>query len=109
MQAIEFEATTFQHTIRIPDEIPDGVSLWVLLLVDETKTDIDNGWKNRLGTMPNVTSDEINARKPEYQTMMVTDIETQRRAALAHIAAVKVNWQGKPIANRDALYDNARD
>jgi len=109
MQAIEFEATSFQHTIRIPDEIPDGVSLRVLLLVDETKTDIDNGWKNRLGTLPNVASDEMNVRKPEYQTMMVNEIETQRRAALAHIAAMKVNWQGKPIENRDVLYDNARE
>jgi hypothetical protein len=79
MQAIEFEATSFQHTIRIPDEIPDGVSLRVLLLVDETKTDIDNGWKNRLGTLPNIASDEINARKPEYQTMTVTEIEIPAR------------------------------
>lgn len=103
MQAIEFEATTFQHTIRVPDDIPDGVSLRVLLLVDETKTNLDNGWKNRLGTMPNVASDEdfarvtqsnkfspfpsklklsrdeMNARKPEYQTMTVTEIDMPTR------------------------------
>jgi hypothetical protein len=39
MQAIEFEATTFQHSIRVPDYVPDGVSLWVLLLVDDKKAD----------------------------------------------------------------------
>jgi hypothetical protein len=99
MQAIEFEATTFQHTIRIPDTIPDGVSLRVLLLVDEAKTNFDSHWKNLLGTMPNVGNDTDFARESN----------AKRQAALAHIAAMKVNWQGKPIENRDALYDNARD
>lgn len=32
MHAIEFEATAHQHTIRLPDSVPDGVSLRVLLL-----------------------------------------------------------------------------
>lgn len=32
MQAIEFEATPEQHTIRLPDGIPDGIPLRVLLL-----------------------------------------------------------------------------
>jgi hypothetical protein len=32
MHAIEFEATSHQHTIRLPDSVPDGVSLRVLLL-----------------------------------------------------------------------------
>lgn len=32
MHAIEFEATAFQHTIRLPDSVPDGVHLRVLLL-----------------------------------------------------------------------------
>jgi hypothetical protein len=35
MQAIEFEATAHQHTIRIPDTVPDGVTLRVLLLLNE--------------------------------------------------------------------------
>jgi hypothetical protein len=35
MQAIEFEATAHNHTIRIPDDIPDGVIMRVLLLVDD--------------------------------------------------------------------------
>lgn len=38
----------------------------------------------------------------------VTDDEQKRQAALAHIAAVRVHWQGKPIPNRDAFYDDAR-
>lgn len=32
MHAIEFEATSHQHTIRLPDSVPDGVHLRVLLL-----------------------------------------------------------------------------
>ncbi|HCI13599.1 MAG: hypothetical protein A2063_07485 [Gallionellales bacterium GWA2_60_142] len=32
MHAIEFEATAHQHTIRLPDSVPDGVPLRVLLL-----------------------------------------------------------------------------
>lgn len=33
--------------------------------------------------------------------------EEKRQAALAHIAAVQVRWRGKPIEDRDALYDEA--
>ena len=32
MQAIEFEATATHHTIRVPDDVPEGVSMRVLLL-----------------------------------------------------------------------------
>lgn len=32
MQAIEFDAMPQQHTIRVPDSVPDGVSLRVVLL-----------------------------------------------------------------------------
>ena len=32
MHAIEFETTPHQHTIRLPDSVPDGVPLRVLLL-----------------------------------------------------------------------------
>lgn len=35
MQAIEFEATAHNHIIRIPDDVPDGVPMRVLLLVDD--------------------------------------------------------------------------
>jgi len=35
MQAIEFEAIAHQRTIHIPDTVPDGVMLRVLLLLDE--------------------------------------------------------------------------
>lgn len=42
MQAIEFEATAFQHTIRIPEYIPDGVKFQVLLLIDDTETNNEN-------------------------------------------------------------------
>lgn len=35
MKAIEFQATVQQHLLRVPDSIPDGVSLRVLLLVED--------------------------------------------------------------------------
>ena len=38
MQAVEFEAIAQNHLIRIPDNIPDGISIRVLLLVDEKIT-----------------------------------------------------------------------
>jgi hypothetical protein len=35
MQAIEFQAVAHNRYIRVPDEIPDGMKIRVLLLVDE--------------------------------------------------------------------------
>ncbi len=35
MQAIEFEAVAQNHLIRIPDNIPDGVTIRVLVLVND--------------------------------------------------------------------------
>jgi len=35
MKAIEIEATVEKHCIRLPDGIPDGTHLRVLLLMDE--------------------------------------------------------------------------
>jgi hypothetical protein len=37
MQAIEFQAVAHNRHIRLPDEIPDGMIMRVLLLVDELK------------------------------------------------------------------------
>ena len=34
-QQIEFEAMPFQHTVRIPDYIPDGISVRVILSFDD--------------------------------------------------------------------------
>jgi len=50
MQAIGIsKQTTFQHTIRVPDSVPDGVKLRVLLLVDDkisnTETEASKRWK----------------------------------------------------------------
>ena len=35
MRAIEFQGTAHQHLLRIPDTIPDGVSMRVLLLLED--------------------------------------------------------------------------
>lgn len=37
MQAIEFQAISQNRYIRLPDEIPDGMTIRVLVLVDELK------------------------------------------------------------------------
>lgn len=42
MHAIEFEATAYQHTIRLPDSVPDGAHLRVLLLSQAPLTKADD-------------------------------------------------------------------
>lgn len=102
MQAIEFEATTFQHAIRVPDTIPDGMMLRVLLLVDDNTsnqtTEPDEHSKNVLASMRDVGDDKEFSRSAPLTC----------QAALAHIASARVDWQGKPIADRDAFYDDIR-
>ena len=70
MLAIEFEATPVQHTIRIPDEVRDGVTVRVLLLVEEQNINSNNTdnkrWKNLLGSMPDVGSDQDFTRTLDY-------------------------------------------
>lgn len=36
MKAIEFEAISDRHTLRVPESVPDGVKMRVLILIDET-------------------------------------------------------------------------
>ena len=40
MQAIEFEAIADQHMLRLPDQVPDGVKLRVLLLLDDAMAEV---------------------------------------------------------------------
>ena len=35
MRAIEFETIAQHHSLRLPDQVPDGVKLRVLVLIDE--------------------------------------------------------------------------
>lgn len=44
-------------------------------------------------------ADETGAREEQ---------ESLRSTALAQLADVRVHWNGKPIPNRDALYDDGR-
>ena len=78
MQAIEFEAMAHQHTIHVPDIVPDGVMLRVLLLLDENMhsppkpseqtTDSAEGeaLKALLAAMPDVGDDEDFYRPLDY-------------------------------------------
>jgi virulence-associated protein VagC len=77
MQAIEFEATAHNHTIRIPDNVPDGVTMRVLLLVDESvkiTEPTENQWKNLLSSMPDVGADEDFEHTKEYGRELSWDI-----------------------------------
>jgi len=40
MYAIEFEAIADQHLLRLPDQVPDGVKLRVVLLIDEAMHEV---------------------------------------------------------------------
>ena len=77
MQAIEFEATAHNHIIRIPDNVPDGVLMRVLLLVNESvkiTESTENQWKNLLSSMPDVGTDEDFVRNKEYGRELSWDI-----------------------------------
>ena len=52
-QQIEFEAIPFQHTVRIPDYIPDGVSVRVILSFDDAEANKKprQNWKASIETM----------------------------------------------------------
>lgn len=43
MHAIELKATVEHHTIRLPETIPDGTHLRVLLLMDDPPRPADDG------------------------------------------------------------------
>lgn len=67
MQAIEFEATASHHTIRVPDQVPEGVSLRVLILVEEpVQMTTGESWKSLLASMPDLGSDEDFPRVLDY-------------------------------------------
>lgn len=70
MQAIEFQTTAHRHTIRIPDTVPDGTMLRVLLLLDDTIPANDGAtgqhWKALLAAMPDVGTDEDFSRPLDY-------------------------------------------
>lgn len=76
MHAIEFEAIAHGHTIHIPDTVPDGVMMRVLLLLDDDMpafpqhrpADSDDGdaLKALLAAMPDVGQDEDFSRPLDY-------------------------------------------
>lgn len=51
MQVIEFEATAVNHTIHLPDSVPDGVNLQVLVLLDEIDETVATPHKTDLKTL----------------------------------------------------------
>ena len=50
----------------------------------------------------------INYQNPGDRVSDDADNEAERQAALAYLNTVSIDWSGKPIENRDALYDDAR-
>jgi len=51
MHAIEFEAVAVQHKVRLPDQIPDGVKLRVLVLLEDDAQDVGAESSSVVGTL----------------------------------------------------------
>ena len=62
MQAIEFEATAYQHSIKIPGTVPDGVPMRVLLLLADTPPAPASDVKTLLASLVEGLTDEDFAR-----------------------------------------------
>lgn len=58
MQAIEFEATAHQHSIKIPESVPDGVPIRVLLLIADNPPAPASDVKTLLATLAEGLTDE---------------------------------------------------
>ncbi|MBK8639299.1 MAG: hypothetical protein IPN92_13865 [Chromatiaceae bacterium] len=59
MQAIKFETITQQHRIQIPAEIPDGVSVRVVLLWEPVAEDDDTLKRLIAGVTEGLTEDDL--------------------------------------------------
>ena len=77
MQAIEFQATAYQHTIPIPSTIPDGATFRVLLLLDEVsdkKLSKKNDLKQLLAHLTDNLTDADLQRSDELARIIEWDI-----------------------------------
>ena len=67
MPTIEFETIAHEHTIRIPDTVPDGIRLRVRLLLDEEPATAAGGdLKALLASMAEGLTDEDLSRPREF-------------------------------------------
>jgi hypothetical protein len=64
MRAIEFEATAHQHMIRIPDSVPDGVSVRVLVLLNDSPVPPKGDLKTLLSGLTEGLIEEDLSRSP---------------------------------------------
>lgn len=62
MQAIEFEATAYQHSIKIPGSIPDGIPMRVLVLLADTQPAPPSDVKTLLAMLVEGMTDDDLAR-----------------------------------------------
>ncbi len=68
MHAIEFETTSHQHTIRVPDSVPDGVLLKVVLLseVPLAKPPVEHNLKALLASITEGMTAEDTERSQDF-------------------------------------------
>ena len=52
--------------------------------------------------------DFIEFLEQRYGAAPDTDLEARRQTALAHLDTLSIDWQGRPIPDRAALYDDIR-
>ena len=65
MQAIEFQTVAEQHNIRVPEEVPDGVPIRVVLLWDQ-QTCADEDLKALFASTTEGLTDEDLARPVDF-------------------------------------------
>jgi hypothetical protein len=78
MQAIEFETIAQHHSLRVPDQVPDGVKLRVLVLIDE-KT-------------PQAVSVELSGTKPRRKPSPLLAGSVVMQDDLLAPAASETDW-----------------
>ncbi len=101
-QQIEFEAMPFQHTVRIPDYIPDGVSVQVILSFDDaavTNKKPRANWKASIETMIATHGQEV--LDSDWLVADLTDEERKRRhkEAVTNILANRAKM--KPVTEEE--------
>lgn len=50
----------------------------------------------------------VNYQQAKSASLQPANAESERLDALTYLQTVRIDWGGKPIENRDALYDDAR-
>jgi hypothetical protein len=112
--------TIYQHSLKLPEDVAREALDFINFLEQRyvpasitTKQQCET--EDFLATLASGFGDSANdqglatalrlsaALKPEAVS------ETKRQAALAYLRSLHIEWNGKPIADRNGLYDDSRN